>query len=175
MAYSDLTSTEIGSGKPVSNPLLDKVKENFTNHETRIDALETGTSTVYPPIIMKVNGNYGSYGGVVDFLKTTLNFNLTITGVRILVEKAGTSGDTEIDLKFKRGAGSYTSVLTTLPSCNYQDGDDFSSTGTANGSVAAVLNATYVDLQAGDILRLDITSAQAQAQNFIVRIDYNKT
>ncbi len=102
------------------------------------------------------------------FIKTTCNFNLTVTGVRIITDVAGSSGSTEIDIKFSRAGGAYTSIFSTKPLISYTAGNDAASTN-------AVLNATYVDLQTGDIIRLDITGVQTAGKNFIVRIDYVKT
>lgn len=41
MAYSALLSAEIAASEPVSQELWTKVKDNFSNHETRVLALET--------------------------------------------------------------------------------------------------------------------------------------
>lgn len=172
MAFVPITTAEITTGEPVKSSTQTKIKDNFDNIDSRITSLEGGSNTVYPPIIMRVNGFYGEAGELtipaVGFLKTTMNFNITITGVRILIDSAGSSGTTEVDLKYKRGAGSYTSIFTTKPSVLYTAGSDSISSN-------AVLNPTEVNLQAGDILRLDLTSAQAGASGLTVRIDYSKT
>lgn len=169
MAFTSLTTQEISTGEPVTNSTMTKVKENFDNLNTRTTSLEGGSNTIYPPILLRVNGNAAKltlpYTG---FLKTTMNFNITITGVRIITDIAGSSGSTEIDLKFKRGANPYTSIFSSLPTVSYSVGNDAA-------SVNGTLNPTYVDLQTGDILRLDITGVQTAGKNFIVRIDYVKT
>ncbi len=172
MSFTPITTAEITTGESVKNSTQVKIKENFENLDSRITSLEGGSSTVYPPIILEVTGAYGEPGDLTlpmdGFLKTTLNFNLTVTGVRILVDVAGVSGTSEIDLKYKRAAGAYTSIFTTKPSVGYASGNDSTSTN-------AVLNPSQVNLQAGDILRLDISQAQFRASGLIVRIDYNKT
>lgn len=172
MAYVAITAGEITTGEPVKSSTQTKIKENFENLDSRVTSLEGGSNTVYPPIILGVNGAYGEAGELTvpftGFLKTTMNFDITITGVRILIGTAGVSGTTEIDLKYKRGVGSYTSIFTTKPSVSYSDGNDAISSN-------AVLNLSEVNLQAGDILRLDITSAQARAVGMTIRIDYSKT
>lgn len=172
MTYVAITTQEIAVGESVSNSTLTKVKENFDNLDSRMTTLEGGGSTTYPPIILSVYGAYGEAGDltipVSGIIKTTINFPLTVTGVRILIDRAGTSGTTEIDLKFKRGIGSYTSLFSTKPSVGYVSGNDALSTN-------AILDPDYVDLQTGDILRLDISSVQAGAITFLVRIDYVKT
>ena len=172
MAFTALSSAEISTGEPVKNSTQTKIKDNFDNLDSRVTSLEGGSNTVYPPIIMRVNGDYGVSGNLTipatAILKTTMNFNLTVTGVRLVIDQAGTSGTTEIDLKYKRGAGAYTSILSTKPSVLYSAGNDTTSTNT-------VLNPSQVNLQAGDILSLDLTQAQSKAVGMMVRIDYTKT
>jgi len=169
MPFTNLTTGEISTGEPVSNGTMTKVKDNFDNLNTRVTAVEGGSNTVYPPMILRVNGNAAKlatpYNG---FLKTTCNFNLTVTGVRIITDVAGSSGSTEIDIKFKRGSDPYTSIFSTKPLLSYTAGNDAVSTN-------AILNPTYVNLQTGDIIRLDITGVQTAGKNFMVRIDYVKT
>ena len=170
MSFIPISADEIAVGEPVRNDTLTKVLDNFDNHESRILGIETGTGTVYPPIILRVNGSYHQLlSPGTNILRTTMNFNLTITGVRLLIDVAGASGTTEIDLLYKRGGGSWTSILTTKPSVAYTAGDNAISSN-------AVLNAGEVDLQAGDLLRLDLTSSQnSAATGFMARIDFNKS
>ena len=169
MSFTPITTQEISTGEPVTNTTMTKVKDNFDNLDSRLTTVEGGGNTTYPPIILRVNGNPALLAiPFTNFLKTTCNFNLTITGVRILIDSAGSSGSTEVDIKFKRGSNPYTSIFTTKPSVSYTSGNDAVSSN-------AVLDPTYVNLQTGDILRLDITSAQVASKNFIVRIDYIKT
>jgi hypothetical protein len=166
MAYVPINASEIATGEPVSNTTQTKIKDDLTNHETRILSLEGGTNTIYPPIILRVNG---TYNGCVyeNMLKTTLNFNIVITGIRLLIDTAGTSGTTEVNLKYKRGVGSWVNILTTNPSVLFSAGNDALSSN-------SVLNTSNVNLQAGDIIRLDMISAQNGARGFLVRIDFNK-
>jgi len=168
MAFVPLTSGEIASGQPVLNNTATKIKDNFDNLDGRLTDVETGASTVYPPIILKVGGFYSTLGVYQNAVLTTCNFNLTITGVRLLIEECGSSGTTEIDILYKRGAGAWTSVLTTKPSVTSASGNYALSTN-------AVLDLDEVSLEAGDLIRLDITSTQAgNAKGFLARIDFNK-
>lgn len=168
MPFSALTTTEIASGKPNASSVFSKLKDNFDNHESRLLVVEAGGAVAYPPIIMRVNGFYARMNLTNGILKTTMNFNLTITGVRLIIDTSGTAGTTEIDLKYKRGAGAYTSILTTKPSVLFSAGSDATSTN-------AVLDAAQVNLLAGDILRLDLTSVQTAGNSFMIRIDFTKT
>lgn len=168
MSYISINSNEINTGEPVSNTTQSKIKDNFDNLNNRVTSLEGGSSTVYPPLVLNVNGDYFSMAGAKGVLTTTLNFNLTVTGVRLLIDKAGSSGTTQIDIEYKRGAGSWTSILSTKPSLSYTDGDNAISTD-------GVLNPGEVDLEAGDKIRLNISSAQAHASGLMARIDFSKT
>lgn len=168
MSFTTIGSSSIATGEPSTNTLWTQVKDNFDNHETRISDVEAGNTTVYPPLIFYYQGDYTSLNGAVGMLKTTLNFNLTVTGVRLLIDKCGSSGTTEVDVKFKRAAGAWTSIMTTKPTVAYSAGDDAIS---SNG----VVNGTYQDLQAGDLLRVDLSSVQAHGRGFYLRLDYNKT
>lgn len=181
MAYKPINSSEVLSGEPVSSPLMSKVKDNFADHEERITGIETGTVVNYPPIIMRVNGPYADLGSAnwTGVLKTTSNFALRITGVRLIIDRAGTTGATSINLLKSSGGGTYTSVLTTQPVVPAAAGNDAVSSG-LNGTTAAVVNPTQETLSAGDYLRLDITSSQSGTTinnaplNFLVRIDFEK-
>lgn len=168
MSFTAITTGEIESGKPVRNDTQEKVRTNFNDHESRLQSLEGGSATTYPPMIFRVGGPYGYYPAADGILKTTTNFPITITGVRILIDTAGSSGTTEIDVKYKRGGGAWTSILTTKPSVSYSAGNDALS---SNG----VVNPAEADLQAGDIIRLDTTSVQTNGIGFLVRIDFNRT
>jgi hypothetical protein len=117
---------------------------------------------------MRVNGYYSDIVSLDNVLKTTANFPLTILGVYLLIDKAGSGGTTEIDVKRKRGGGAWTSILSTKPSVASAAGDDAIS---SNG----VPNPLYTDIDAGDILRLDLTSSQTSGKGFLVRIDYQRT
>lgn len=168
MSYNAITTTEISTGKPTTSTTALKIKDNFDNHEQRIGALETGGTTTYPPIILRVNGYYAVQGVMTSILKTVCNFDLTITGVRLYIDVAGTSASTEVDLKVSHLGGAYTSIFTTKPIVSYTAGNDAISTN-------QVLDPTKVNVLSGDIIRLDTTGVQANGRGFMVRIDYVKT
>lgn len=168
MAYTAITSAEIATGEPVSATTQNKIKDNLSDHETRLLSLEGGATTTYPPLILRVGGPYGLGGASNGVLITTTNFPIQITGVRLLIQTAGSSGTTEIDLqRSAAGGASFTSMLVTKPSVSYSSGNYALS---SNG----VVDPANDTLAAGDILRLDLTSVQTGARSFVVRIDYNR-
>ncbi len=164
--FITIDSAEIATGKPVKTEVATKIKDNFDDHEERISDLEGGSAIIYPPLVMRVSGFY-DFEVHTNVLKTVCNFNLTITGVRIYVDTCGISGATEIDIKVSSAGGPYTSIFTSLPSVPYTDGDD-------GVSVNAVLDPDEVDLNSGDLIRLDLTEAQEDGKTFMVRIDYER-
>ncbi len=161
MSFTAITDGEIATGEPVAATTQTKIQEDLNDHESRIQTLEIQVGT-FPPIVLRVNGYYQL---ATEILKTTTNSSITITGVHLLIDKAGSAGTTEIDVKVKSGVGSFTSIFTTKPSVAFSSGDDAISTN-------AILDATKINLIAGDILALDITSIQTDGWSFLVRIDY---
>ena len=168
MSFTAITEAEIDVSEPVKNATLDKIRLNLDDHESRILVVE-GASSIFIPIIMRVGGNYSSITTpLLGVLKTTLNFDINITGVRILIDEAGSAGSTEIDLKYSRAAAAYVSIFSTKPTISYTAGSDALST-------SGTLDGTQGQLEAGDVLRLDITSKQTDGVGFLVRIDWNLT
>ena len=169
MAFTPLNLNEVLPGKSVKTEMLQKVRTNLSELDERTTSLEGGSNTVYPPITLRINGNYASAPLNAQTLLTTINFNLTLTGVFLICENAGSSGDTEIDIQFKRGVGAWTSVFNTKPKVNHADGALAIS---SNG----ILNLSLVNLLAGDFLRLLLTAKQGGTpRGLLVRIDFNKT
>lgn len=166
MSYKEINASEIAAGEPTTNTVLTKVKDNLINHETRTTSLEGGSAVVYPPLEFRVNGYYHYQGAATGWVTDIAPFNLTITGVRLYIDRAGTAGDTEIDLMVKSGSGLYTSVFTTKPKCNFINGDD--------AIFAGILNQSMTNVLQGASMRLDTTSVQTLGHSFTVRIDYIK-
>jgi hypothetical protein len=165
MAYVAITTGEITTGEPTTNSTWTKVKDNFTDLDTRITAAEVSVAT--DPMLFSVIGRYKNFVAI-DQGKITVNYNLTVTGIFLICNTAGSGGSTTIDIKRSRSGGAYTSLLTTLPSVGYAAGADAISSN-------AVLNATYTPLLAGDIIRLDITTSQTGTpKGLMVRIDFTK-
>jgi hypothetical protein len=162
LAFDPLSSGEVTAGKPIAAITQEKIRTNFNDHEARVETLE-GSILNFLPIIFGVNGYYGKGDNV---LKTMASTNMTITGVRILINTAGTSGQTQIDIQRKR-AGVYESIFAHLPTISWTEGNNALST-------AGLLDFTKVDIQPDDILRLDIKDAQVRGFGFVVRVDYTR-
>lgn len=166
MAYSALNSTEVSAGKPTKSELFTKIKDNFSDHESRIGVLETAIGA-YRPIEFVVVGEYWraatpQTGALYD----RVNFNITLTSARIFLSTAGTAGTLSCDVLYKRGAGSWTSIFSTQPSIVYTAGDNALSSN-------AVLSTT--ELLASDLLRFDISTTQTASGLFVLQLEFEKT
>lgn len=111
-----------------------------------------------------VNGKYGLLTipfNAIDGL-VLANFNLTIINAFMFVRQAGSGGDTTLDIKYSTTpGGAWTSIFSTKPSINYAAGDFawcYVSSAFSN-TTAPVLSTTSID--AGWVMRCDITSAQS--------------
>lgn len=165
MVFESFNDTETNAGKPTKQELFKKLKNDFDDHETRIENVEAAAAA-FIPLEFFVGGAYYGSSPAQEVLFERIKFNLTLTAVRLVIQHAGTSGATEIDILYKRGSGAWTSVFTTKPSVDFSAGDYAVSTN-------AILAVT--DLLAGDLVRLDITSAQLLGEGFLTQLEYTKT
>ncbi len=165
--YVEITDEEIESGEPVKAEVQTKIQENFINHEDRLLDIESGNTVQYPNAVFYCNGRYDLLTSITDLMRGTTNFNIRITGVRLIIGTAGSSGTTTIDLKKKSGGGAWTSICSTLPSVAFGAGDNAVSSN-------AVIDASQRDCLAGDLFRVDLTTRQTAGEDFLVRVDYER-
>lgn len=165
MSYSAVTSAEVAAGEPTKQELFTKIKDNFSDHETRLTVVEAATAA-FLPIEFNLTGRYADFGSTqTGVLYYRVPFNMTLTGARLLIWTAGSAGTTEMDVLYKRGVGAYTTIFTTKPSVAYGSGDNALSTN-------AVISVT--SLLAADLLRLDISAVQTAGTGATLFLEYEK-
>lgn len=164
MSFVVINSSEIEAGDPVTQELFTKVKDSLDNHETRILSVEAASQSIFP-IKFEVISAYAS-PATTGVIYERIFQNITLTSGKIFVVDAGVSGTTEIDIKYKRGVGAFTSIFSVAPSVAFGLGDNYLST---NG----VLSTTAI--LSGDILRLDITTGQECSKITHFYINFNFT
>lgn len=174
MSYTAITTQEIQVGGPVQNPTLAKIQANEDYFNTQILALSSSQNSP-KPIKFVVKGDGQAYVMPYQgFAYDRMWANITLTGALIWVPVAGTSGTIQVDVLFKRGAGSWTSIFSTKPAVPSSAGDGvLSSTGA--GCTPAVLWASPPNLLAGDFLRLDINTIQTGCHEFQVELPFTYT
>lgn len=105
-----------------------------------------------------LNGPYWVDGAQNEVLFIKLQEARKLLGVELTILKAGT-GTVSVDLKYKRGAGSWTTILIAPISHDHSDGDYSGALGTISVS----------DFLAGDLIRLDLTGVPSSGAGLIVR------
>jgi hypothetical protein len=124
---------------------------------------------------LSVHGYYGPQGTKTGILYMTVPQDIELLTCNLKLYTVGSSGNTEIDIYSKRGAGSWTSVFNTKPKIPYTAGD-LSDSDTGTGATAAALNSTKTLLEAGDFLRLDFSATQGgDPKGLSVELGYQVT
>ncbi len=113
------------------------------------------------------NPSYASIGtpftgfGTIEAFPT----NAQITGIELVHSASGSSGTSEIDIKWaSTNSGSFASIFSTTPKCastapSNAQWDTFGNAATPTGCTVPVLSKTTFNK--GDVLRCDIISTQA--------------
>lgn len=151
MAHDPINSSEIAAGQPTKQELFQKIKGNDDDHETRLELVEIAVAN-FIPIQFDVIGPYWAAGAPLVVCNTfRVPFDMTLISALLQIGEAGISGTTEVDVEYKRGGGSWTSIFSVRPSVSYSAGDNAKSSN-------AVLAVT--SLLADDLLRAKQTSVQ---------------
>lgn len=151
MAYITIPTSLIESGDPVTTTLWNTyVKGDLDDLDSRMTSLEGGIAIAYPPFFWNVKGPLKAK---TDCGFIRLGFDVTLLAARLIIQTAGTSGTTTIDFQYRRGSGSWTTVLSTKPST--------SSTSDYAISTNGVLSVT--SLLSGDLIRMNIDTVQTGA------------
>jgi hypothetical protein len=153
MAFTAITSTEVQVGKPVTSSIFTKVRENFDDHESRLQSLEAITSKVIIwdfPILNATSAS--SYTGLTYWRAP---FSFTLNDAKVIIYEAGTlTGTLEIDIlkNTSLDPSGMASVFTVLPSIDFATASDY------DESTNATFDVGQQSVSAGDYLRLDVTS-----------------
>lgn len=163
MAFTTIQNLQIGAGQAVKQELLTKVKDNFDDHEERILTLES-SFTNFRPIEFTVLGTTGKVIIQDGLVLERVNFDCIVTSIRLFVWTAGTTGTLTVDLEYKRGGGAWTSLLSTPLQASYASGDRHVATG--------ALAVSSFQLNAGDIVRLNVDAVQTRGNSFQVLLEF---
>jgi len=128
----------------------------------------------------EINGNYSNLTiptNQIDGLRF-FNFNATIVNAWAWIRSAGSSGTTEVDIKYASApGGAFASIFSTKPAftSTAADGAYVDSAGVVTpptGATAGVLSTTSV--VAGGALRLDLTNSMVDPDSVGVTIIYKQ-
>lgn len=127
MAFSTISSLAIAVGSAIKKELWDKVKDNFDDHETRINSVETIQKKV--PVMkfdFRNSASITSANGVY-YWESDDTFTLTNAFLRIY-EVGSLTGDLEIDIKRSTtdlDDSSFFTIFTTKPSIDFATASDY--------------------------------------------------
>ena len=167
MAWSTLSSTLIEVGKAVKKEIFDTFKNNDDDHETRINALESGGAAKVVCFNEVIRGHLNDYSTVLlknlnDYRVVTAT-NLLDAEITLLDANSSSGGTLEIDVQASSDDGvTWNSIFTVKPSITSSSVGDTSSTFT--------FNSTYSNLSANDIVRLDVSSLKDPQSIFQFRL-----
>lgn len=165
MAFTPINPAEIAADQPVKQELWEKVRTDFDDHETRITS-NTGSLQLFLPINFTVKGAHYLVGPIIglDFFRSQSAIKLT-NGTLWLVDDLGTSGTLTIDVQVStNGGASYSSLFTVKPS--------LTSAAPALATDVGTLDATKVNINSADVLRLDVDSFQVGNFEFQVLLEF---
>lgn len=152
MAFEVIDPGEYTVGKAIRADLFRKIKVDLDDLDSRVTALGTGTGTIEifnHEIYIGTNPNTT---GVV-YWEAPVNLTLSECAIQIFARGVVTTGTLTIDIKKNTSPNptGMTSVFTASPTINMASVSDYHrTTGTFNSSLQA--------LNAGDVIRLDVTS-----------------
>lgn len=168
MAYIPLDNNDLEVGKPTKKSLFTRIKDNQTDFNTRIGALETGASKV--ELFNSEIANLGQYVNGGDLTRIMLfraSRDLTITNVQVYVLSSSTGslptgGTLEFDIRVGNTISSMNTVFNIKPTITGL------TEGSTNSAVNFITDGELIDQ--GQFIALDITSLQTNQSRIYVDI-----
>jgi hypothetical protein len=159
MAFNPIDSNTIKVGDPITKDILDLIKANFDDHESRINSLATTGGTVFI-----FNGdvsfvNYSSLRSDIFYYTARQDFSINDFRARLFTKDGITSGNLTFRLEKSNNPGdagfpSFSSVLTQDISFNFATDTDYTER-------VGSLNASLNDITTNQILRVKIIGIPA--------------
>lgn len=152
MAFVTIPSGSIDVGDPITKDLWDKVKDNFDDHEARLNSVSSAQNRIIVFDTCYINGvSATTLTGLDDFTATT---DMTFVACHVQIyEKGSLTGALEIDIKVNSTPDNtgMTSIFSTKPKITYSGASDY------DKSTNQVFDVVNNAADSGDNIRLDIT------------------
>lgn len=153
MAFTSIDANTIKVGDPITKELLDLVKSNFDDHETRINNNETTGGTVF------VFNGFVQLAGLdandphVIYVKALQNFVVTDFRAQIFDKGSVVAGNLTFDLQKATNTNNanFNTILNTDLSFNFAVDASYLEKN-------ASLNATLTSILTGEVLRVKVES-----------------
>jgi hypothetical protein len=154
MAFIPINPEILKVGDPITKDLLDLIKNNFDNHEQRLNQNETTGGSVF--ILNSAFNLSGLDDQVIFYFKAIQDFSVADFRGQLFDKHSVNSGILSIDLQKASNTNNsnFNSILTTPVSF------DFSSDASYPEKIATI-NPSLASFEAGDVLRLRVLSTPA--------------
>jgi hypothetical protein len=150
MPVSPTISTR-SNGQVIDQTWFNVLKTALDTAWDDIAAIEAWSNT----IDFVVKGRYNLFTTPRDqLLVLRAPYNLRLTAAKIVTVSVGASGTTTVSFQRKRGAGAWTDLCSTNPSVVY-------TAGALAVSTNGVIDTNYRDVDAGDLICLNLDGAQS--------------
>ena len=155
MAFTAISTGDIDVGDPVTATLMDLVRTNLDDLDTRTSTLEAGVGKIeifQGPVIIG-SPSSGTLTGI-SYYQAPAALTL-ISAIITIFEVGSLTGDLEIDLQKSTDydSANFATVFSTKPKVALGSASDYD---TSAAHTAAVFSTTSVSLN--NILRLDVTA-----------------
>lgn len=172
MAFITLPTVILEVGKAIKKEIFTIIKDNFDDHESRINGIELGANKV-EVFNFEVTGfinNYTSSDLVqIGTHRATSDFTLIEAKLTLMNNSSGststTSGVLSIDLQRSTDDGvTFATVLSGLP----EIADGTNATGSTSSSVVFIGGGE--DILQDDLLRVNVTSKKDTQGSFLITV-----
>lgn len=154
--FTSIPTSLTGVGKALKKELIDLIKNNFDDHETRITGLSLGSTPIEVFNLTVVNASSAQTFTGLTFYRACTSFSIATVQIAIFEKGVISSGNLTIDIKKSTTGlgGTFTSILTTQPTIDFSSAANYA---TATG----ILSISEQSIAQNDILRLDVTGLPA--------------
>lgn len=172
MAFSPITTGAIEVGKALKKNLFNKIRDNFNDHESRIDGLEAGANKVeiFNFEVMGFINNYDA-SELVQIGTYRAPNDVTITEIKLTLMNGSSSlqssslGILSIDIQKSTDSGvNWNTILSSQPEIP----DGVSATGSESDLVTFIPGGE--DLATDELLRVNVTSKKDTQGSFLITV-----
>ena len=153
MAFVTIPSTSTDVGAPITKDLMDTLRTNANDHETRISAMEANA-----PLVYILNGDMSFAGFDISnpnifYYKAKTAIDITDFRVQLFTKQGITTGTLQFDLQKATNTNdtNFATILTANLSVNFATATDYT-------EYTASLDGTKTTIAAGSVLRIKVMS-----------------
>jgi hypothetical protein len=156
MAFIAIENNIIKVGDPITKEIMDLIKDNFDDLNTRVSGLSVSGGSIYI-----FNGDvsligYSSLHQDIFYYKAKQDFAVNEFSVQLFTKQGVTSGNLVLDLQkaINTNDANFSTILTTPLSFNFASDADYS-------SKSATIDSGANNITTNQVLRIKITNVPA--------------